>query len=39
MFPCWLQHAVYPFKGEGERRTVAGNVNCWDIKEEGEDNR
>ena len=38
MFPCWLQHAVYPFKGEGERRTVAGNVNCWDIKEEGEDN-
>jgi hypothetical protein len=31
MFPSWLQHSVYPFKGSGERRTVAGNLNCWDV--------
>ena len=31
MFPCGLQHMVYPFFGEGERRTVAANLNCWDI--------
>ena len=41
VFPSWLQHMVYPFKGEGERRTVASNLNCWDVsqeptKEEGE---
>ena len=29
MFPSWLQHMVYPFFGEGERRTVAANLNCW----------
>lgn len=34
MFPSWLQHSVYPFFGEGERRTVAGNINCWDVPEE-----
>lgn len=34
MFPSWLQHSVYPFKGSGERRTVAGNLNCWDVKPE-----
>jgi len=22
---------VYPFKGEGERRTIASNLNCWDM--------
>ena len=33
LFPSWMQHAVYPFFGEGERRTVAGNLNCWDIQE------
>ena len=43
VFPSWLQHTVYPFKGEGERRTVASNLNCWDISEqptetEGEEN-
>ena len=26
--------AVYPFKGEGERRTIASNLNCWDIIDE-----
>ena len=34
LFPSWLQHMVYPFKGEGERRTIASNLNCWDIKQE-----
>ena len=29
MFPSWLQHMVYPFEGEGERRTVAANLNVW----------
>jgi len=29
-----LQHMVYPFKGEGERRTVASNLNCWDMQEQ-----
>jgi hypothetical protein len=33
MFPSWLQHLVYPFKGGGERRTVAANLNVWKIKE------
>jgi len=31
IFPSWMQHGVYPFFGEGERRTVAANLNCWDI--------
>ena len=31
MFPSGLQHLVYPFFGEGERRTVAANLNCWNI--------
>ena len=30
MFPSWMQHMVYPFFGEGERRTVAANLNCWE---------
>ena len=34
IFPSWLQHMVYPFKGKGERRTIASNLNCWDIIEE-----
>jgi len=33
MFPSWMQHTVYPFFGEGERRTVAANLNCWDVEE------
>jgi len=36
MFPSWLQHMVYPFFGEGERRTVAANLNCWDTEEKNE---
>ena len=31
MFPSWMQHCVYPFRGKGERRTVAGNLNCFDM--------
>jgi hypothetical protein len=31
MFPSWLQHLVYPFKGAGERRTVAANLNVWNL--------
>jgi hypothetical protein len=23
---------VYPFQGKGERRTVAANLNCWDMQ-------
>ena len=34
MFPSWMQHGVYPFFGEGERRTVAANLNCWDVDPE-----
>lgn len=26
IFPQWLEHMVYPFFGEGERRTVAANT-------------
>jgi len=33
LFPSWLQHMVYPFKGEGERRTTASNLNCWDVQQ------
>ena len=27
IFPNWLKHAVMPFYGEGERRTLAANAN------------
>ena len=27
IFPSWCSHMVSPFKGEGERRTVASNLN------------
>ena len=36
MFPSWMQHMVYPFFGEGERRTVAANLNCWQTEPQGE---
>jgi hypothetical protein len=32
-FPSWLQHSVYPFFGEGERRSVAGNLSMWQTPE------
>ena len=34
MFPSWLQHSVYPFEGEGERRTVAANLNVWQVDDD-----
>ena len=34
LFPSWMQHTVYPFFGEGERRTVAGNMSCFDLTKE-----
>ena len=34
LFPSWMQHTVYPFFGEGERRTVAGNLNCFELTKE-----
>ena len=35
MFPSWLTHMVYPFEGEGERRTVAANLNVWKVNDDG----
>lgn len=34
MFPSWMQHCVYPFFGDGERRTVAGNLNAFNLTSE-----
>ena len=34
MFPSWMQHCVYPFFGDGERRTVAGNLNAFNLTPE-----
>lgn len=34
MFPSWMQHCVYPFTGDGERRTIAGNLNCFDLTQD-----
>jgi len=39
MFPSWMQHMVYPFFGEGERRTVAANLNCWKQSELNNNNK
>ena len=33
MFPNWLNHMVWPFKGEGERRTLSANFNIHDSPE------
>ena len=33
MFPIWMNHCVYPFKGKGERRSVASNLVI-DLKED-----
>jgi hypothetical protein len=29
IFPKWLEHGVYPFRGPDERRTLAANINVW----------
>ena len=32
IFPNWLKHAVMPFYGEGERRSIAFNWNVHDTE-------
>ena len=34
LFPSWLEHCVYPFDSEGERRTIAGNLAAIDLMDE-----
>ena len=34
IFPNWLKHQVFPFFGEGERRSLAVNWNIFDTKKE-----
>ena len=34
IFPNWLKHQVFPFFGEGERRSLAINWNVFDTKKE-----
>ena len=34
IFPKWLNHQVYPFFGEGERRTLSANFNVYYTAEE-----
>ena len=34
IFPKWLNHQVYPFFGEGERRTLSANFNVYYEKKE-----
>ena len=34
LFPNWLKHAVMPFYGEGERRSMAFNWNVHDTETE-----
>ena len=38
-FPSWMQHMVYPFRGDGERRTVAANLNCFPVEKKNEPTR
>tara|TARA_R100001377_G_scaffold42887_1_gene24203 strand:+ start:1289 stop:2008 length:720 start_codon:yes stop_codon:yes gene_type:complete len=37
IFPNWLKHQVFPFFGEGERRSLAINWNIFDTKKELEE--
>ena len=34
VFPNWLKHSVFPFFGEGERRSMAMNWNIYETEEE-----
>jgi|3_EtaG_2_1085321.scaffolds.fasta_scaffold65791_2 hypothetical protein len=43
IFPHWLNHTVYPFVADGERITIAGNVNLFgktpeELEKEAEEN-
>ena len=39
IFPNWLNHMVYPFSCDGERRTVAGNIVLYKSKIEKNDDK
>ena len=39
IFPNWLNHMVYPFLCDGERRTVAGNILLYKSKIEKNDEK
>mgnify|MGYP001243382153 FL=1 len=39
IFPNWLNHMVYPFLCDGERRTVAGNIVLYKSKIEKNDEK
>ena len=39
IFPNWLNHMVYPFLCDGERRTVAGNIVLYKSKIEKNDKK
>lgn len=34
LFPNWMEHAVYPFNCEGERRSVVANLNVFPVDNE-----
>ena len=36
IWPNWLDHEVFPFFGEGERRTFVANFNIFDSIQEKE---
>ena len=36
IFPAWMQHAVYPFSGEGERLSYAFNLRATGLRQTGE---
>ena len=33
IFPSWVQHLVWPFFGEGERRSISANVNMFPLSQ------
>ena len=33
IFPSWVQHVVWPFFGDGERRSIATNVNMFPLSQ------
>ena len=32
LFPKWMDHQVYPFRGDGVRITMATNISIWPVK-------
>lgn len=33
LFPCWMSHQVYPFRGAGKRITMGTNLSVWSNKD------